>query len=242
MKIQWAFGKRGITLIELLVALVISGVVIGAIYNIFIAQTKAYTVQDQVVEVQQSTRSAMEIMLRDLRMAGFDDNSLASPIVITNPIGAFSDNSITVNYEYYDTSTLQYQTRTVTYFVDGTNLHRQETITPAVGTVSSTDEIILDNVNALNFTYGVDGINGFEETQDGAIDDRNSDGIINENDFLVSAADVNGGNLKVIAARIVLTARPEKLDAKDDRFKMVSPRTLVSAVTLRNLCLIKKIP
>ena len=65
-----SFNKRGVTLIELLVALVIGGIVVAGIYRVFIAQSKAYTIQDQVVEVQQSIRSAMEILLRDLRMAG----------------------------------------------------------------------------------------------------------------------------------------------------------------------------
>ena len=101
MKNQNRFDIKGMTLIELLVAMIICGMVIAGIYRVFIAQSKAYTVQDQVVEVQQSVRSAMEILLRDLRMAGFDyDNS---PITITNPIATpLSDDSITVNYEYYE--------------------------------------------------------------------------------------------------------------------------------------------
>jgi prepilin-type N-terminal cleavage/methylation domain-containing protein len=62
MKACMKFNKRGITLIELLIALILCGIVISAIYRLFIVQTKAYTVQDQVVEVQQGTRSAMEIL------------------------------------------------------------------------------------------------------------------------------------------------------------------------------------
>jgi Tfp pilus assembly protein PilW len=40
--------------------------VVGGFYRIFIAQSKAYTVQDQVVEVQQNVRNAMEILVKDL--------------------------------------------------------------------------------------------------------------------------------------------------------------------------------
>ena len=75
MRTQYLQRESGVTLIELLVALVICGVAIGAIYRLFIVQTRAYTVQDQVVEVQQTVRSAMEIMLRDLQMTGYDDDS-----------------------------------------------------------------------------------------------------------------------------------------------------------------------
>ena len=79
MKNRNRFNVKGMTLIELLVALVICGMVVAGIYRVFVAQSKAYTVQDQVVEVQQSVRSAMEILLRDLRMAGFDYDNLQSP-------------------------------------------------------------------------------------------------------------------------------------------------------------------
>jgi len=218
--------NRGVTLIELLIALVISGIVVAGIYRIFVAQAKTYTVQDQVAEVQQSTRSAMEIMVRDLRMAGYDDDNLSSPIQIANPIVTpLSNNSITVNCEYYDTTTAQYQLRTVFYTVNvNKELHRQETITPFGGAAIQTDEIILNNVDALNFSYGVDY--DASGNEDGAAD------------YWGDAASAAGR--KVIAIRITLTARPTP--GNPDVDTMVAPRTLVSTVTLRNLCLIKLSP
>jgi prepilin-type N-terminal cleavage/methylation domain-containing protein len=89
-------NRKGVTLIELLIALVICGMVAAGIYQVFIAQSKAYTVQEQVTEVQQSVRSAMEIMLRDLRMAGFDNDSLLSTVTIPSPIANLGDSDITV--------------------------------------------------------------------------------------------------------------------------------------------------
>src|SRR5512134_534670 len=86
MKNTPGLNRNGITLIELLVALVISGMVIAGIYRVFILQTRAYTVQDQVVEIQQNVRSTMEILLRDLRMAGCDDDNPGSVVQILNPI------------------------------------------------------------------------------------------------------------------------------------------------------------
>src|SRR4030043_2168371 len=95
-------NRKGVTLIELLVALVICGIVAGGIYQVFIAQSKAYSVQDQVVEVQQNVRSAMEIMLRDLRMAGFDNDSILSTVTIPSAVANLKDNDIPGNYEYYE--------------------------------------------------------------------------------------------------------------------------------------------
>jgi len=62
---------RGVTLIELLVALVISALLVGAMYSVYITQARTYTVQDRVSELQQDARSAFAVMTRDIRMAGF---------------------------------------------------------------------------------------------------------------------------------------------------------------------------
>ena len=63
--------QRGLTLIELMVALAIAFIVIGAVYQAFTSQQRTYTIQDQVAEAQQNARVAMNILMRDLRMAGF---------------------------------------------------------------------------------------------------------------------------------------------------------------------------
>jgi len=217
-------NKRGITLIELLVVLVISGIVIGGVYRVFIAQTKAYTVQDQVVEVQQDIRSAMEIVARDLRMAGFQKSTFNSLLITNSPIVVYplSDSTITVNYEYLGGASPA--TYTVTYTVAGGSLTRTLTQTPAVGPPTTT-ETLLENVNALTFAYGI------SQNGDGVMDDINGDGVIDENDF-VAAASV--GTARVLAVRVALTARPAPVNP--DVTAIVSPRTLTSVVTSRNMC------
>jgi len=64
-------NRKGLTLIELLIALVISGILIAAIYKTFVSQQHTYTVQEQVVDMQQNIRIAINQMLREIRMAGF---------------------------------------------------------------------------------------------------------------------------------------------------------------------------
>ena len=211
MSKEFSLNKKGITLIELLVALIISAAVIAGIYRVFVAQTRAYTVQEQVVEVQQGTRSAMEILLRDLRMAGFDSDDGGSKISIANPIVA-GDNSVTVSYEY------DYTTQhTIRYSLDAATkrLFRQLTIMKDDGSSNATQDVLLENVEALNFTYGID------TNEDGALDNW------------VPAAGIGMG--KVVAVRVVLTGNPDQTNP--DVKNWVSPRTLNSTVTLRNLCM-----
>jgi type IV pilus assembly protein PilW len=223
MKIRPTCNEKGITLIELLVALVIAALTIAGIYRVFIAQTKTYAVQDQVVEVQQSIRGAAEVMLRDLRMTGFDDDNPASAVTVLTPIVTpVQDNSITISYEYYNRTLAQYQLHTVTYSVDGSS---QLVRTLTTGGVT-TSEVLLPNVNALTFTYGIDA------NTDGTMDDRNADGLITDADYADAATVATS---RVVAIRLALTARPERAD--EDIMKVVTPRTLVSAVTPRNLCL-----
>jgi type IV pilus assembly protein PilW len=62
----------GFTLVELLIAIAISGIVLGAAVNTFIAQRWAYALQEQVTEMTQGTRAAMELVTREVRMAGYN--------------------------------------------------------------------------------------------------------------------------------------------------------------------------
>ena len=82
MDAQFKKGK-GLTLIELLIALAISAILIAAIYRTFIGQQKSYTVQEQVSDMQQNVRVAINKMMREIRMAGFGSISdvLALPDV-----------------------------------------------------------------------------------------------------------------------------------------------------------------
>jgi len=72
--------NKGITLIELLVALVITGILVGAIYRTFISQQKTYTVQEEVVDMQQSVRANISRMMREIRMTGFGNVSMVLPV------------------------------------------------------------------------------------------------------------------------------------------------------------------
>ncbi len=62
--------NKGVTLIELMIALVISAVLVGGTYSIFVSQQRTYISQDQIVGAQQDGRAALIIMAKDIRMAG----------------------------------------------------------------------------------------------------------------------------------------------------------------------------
>jgi len=76
-KISSSFRKltkndAGFTLVELMIALVITGIIIASMYMAYLSQQKTYLVQEQVAEMQQNLRAGMAILAYDLRMAGYD--------------------------------------------------------------------------------------------------------------------------------------------------------------------------
>jgi prepilin-type N-terminal cleavage/methylation domain-containing protein len=212
MKMEKGLNRKGLTLIELSVVLVISSLLVGGMFQLFTVQSRAYTNQDQVVEVQQSIRSAMDLILRDLRMAGYDDDRTPAVLVAT-PFLIPEDSAFTEKYEYNNA------VREVRYFVDGAaRLIRQQTENGVTIT-----EPLLENVVSLTLGYGVD------EDGDGAMDDRNANSVT---DDWASSGTI--GTLKMVAARVSLTARPTQVNPE----LQASPRTLVSSVTFRNMALI----
>ncbi len=65
-------NNQGFTLVEIIIAMVISAVILGAVYRTYRFQQKSYVVQDQVSVMQQNLRAAMYHMATDLRTAGYD--------------------------------------------------------------------------------------------------------------------------------------------------------------------------
>jgi len=67
-------SHQGFTLTELLVAMVIGLVVMGAIYGTFKSQGDAFVIQEQLTAMHQNLRGAMYVMTRDIQMAGYMTN------------------------------------------------------------------------------------------------------------------------------------------------------------------------
>jgi len=69
---------KGFTLVELIVTMVISLIISGALYSTYLVQHKNYLVQEQVAEMQQNIRAALLFLERDIRMAGYDPKDVTS--------------------------------------------------------------------------------------------------------------------------------------------------------------------
>jgi type IV pilus assembly protein PilW len=104
---------HGFTLVELMITVAISGFIIAAIYSAYLAQQRSYVTQEQVAQMQQNIRAAMDIMTRELRMTGFDPTGgaitgieTANPGLIsftqdTNSDGDSDDSEENLSYSLY---------------------------------------------------------------------------------------------------------------------------------------------
>jgi len=74
MRTEKIRNEQGFTMVELLVAMVLSLIVMGAVFLTFKSQQDSYVVQDQIVATQQNARAAMYLLTRDIQMAGYCTN------------------------------------------------------------------------------------------------------------------------------------------------------------------------
>lgn len=93
-------NNKGFTLTELVVALGLTAVVSMAVFNLFTSQTRTLDVQEQNVALHQNLRVSMEIMQRDLRMAGFDPTITTGIFMVTDVRNRDLNDNLNINGEH----------------------------------------------------------------------------------------------------------------------------------------------
>jgi prepilin-type N-terminal cleavage/methylation domain-containing protein len=68
---SWVHKENGFTLIELLAGILISSILLAGLYSVFFSQQIAFSAQEQVAEMNQNIRAALDLMTREIRLAGY---------------------------------------------------------------------------------------------------------------------------------------------------------------------------
>jgi type IV pilus assembly protein PilW len=145
--------SRGFTLMELVVAMGISMVILGAIAGTFMTQTRFYNAQEQVNEMQQNARAAMDLMTREVKLAGYKPRGTESftgvsysttELRIRANLNGYLDDADGGNATINDSSDEH-----IVYTFDSAN----KQIKRAYGAVGATQEVIANNIESFTFGY-----------------------------------------------------------------------------------------
>lgn len=77
-------SHEGFTLVEMVVALALSLVTVSAVYSLYISELRAQNVREDRLEMQQQARVVIDVVSRELLMAGFDPRGVNSDVDLSN--------------------------------------------------------------------------------------------------------------------------------------------------------------
>ncbi|MCG6887780.1 MAG: PilW family protein [Proteobacteria bacterium] len=87
--------SRGFSMVELMVAMVITLILMAGVSQIFLSSKQSYVIQDTLGRMQENGRYAMEVLTTDLRRAGYwGGNADINAIEDNTPAGASNGNKI----------------------------------------------------------------------------------------------------------------------------------------------------
>ena len=176
-------SAAGFSFVELLVVLVISGLLLIAVYSFFIGQNRVYAIQTEVSGMQQDARAGLMFVLRDVRMAGFgvgtsgfDVSGYTQAVHVVNNVG--QPDQITIVCACDEVSTVQSVSGTQVTLADATHgldtsvkkfvafetvngVYEITNVASDIVTLNSAPPTFLENFNAKVFlvkavTYEID--------------------------------------------------------------------------------------
>jgi len=147
--------NKGFTLIEILVAMAIAGVVMAGIYSAYSSQQRSYLVQEQVAGIQQSLRAAMDLMEREIRMVGFDPYGNSGAGIMTAEDGTISF-TVVADDDLYDNdgdgvTDESGELKTIRYSLYDSGGDGDGDLGRKVG--SGNNKPVAENIDTLNFVY-----------------------------------------------------------------------------------------
>ncbi len=77
-------SRQGFTLIEMVVALGLSLVTVSAVYSLYISELRGQNVREDQLEMQQQARVVIDVVSRELLMAGYDPRGVNNDVDLTN--------------------------------------------------------------------------------------------------------------------------------------------------------------
>ena len=145
-RISLRLSNQGFTMIELLVAMVVALLALGAIYSTFQNQLKSYVMQGETAAMHQNIRAAMFYLQREIRMAGCDPTGTANASIITaNATSINFTEDVIGNTPGSDSDgATDDPDENITYALSANNLVRN---------TGGGNQTVAQNIDAIDFVY-----------------------------------------------------------------------------------------
>lgn len=143
--------NRGFTLVELMVALVLSSIAAWGIYKSYVSFDTSFTLQEQIGSMQQNLRLTMGQLVKEIRMAGYDPTKKAGAGIDTAK-GDEIKFSMDLNQDNNTSDTAGGGIDTgerIKYKLVAEELKRTDLADPALPTT----KILAENISAITFVY-----------------------------------------------------------------------------------------
>ena len=142
-------NQRGVTLTELLIALALGLFTIGAVYVVHLNQVKKQIVQEDVLAMQQTARAALDMMAREIRMAGYDPMGVNRDVDPSNDFHGltYHPSELHIRADLNGNGVLTDRNESIVYLHDGPT----STLRRKVGRGGR--QPVAEHIEALTFSY-----------------------------------------------------------------------------------------
>ncbi len=203
--------QTGLSLIEIMIALLIGAFLIGGVLQIFIGSKQTYRMQENLSRLQENGRFALDFLAKDIRSAGYREcltYTVPTPITGTNDTGLNSSDTVIIQMSTGACSAIVLST--ITYSVQ-TGASGQPALFKNDG---ATTRELVEGIENMQILYGADNIDSTPN-------------------YYVPAGTVGLSMAQVVSIRITLTVRTidgNLTTTGDGRIR----RNFTSTVALRN--------
>ena len=150
--------KKGFTAVELLISLAIMSMTLGSIYSLYMSFIRTCTKESVKIKLQQNVRSSLDMMIRDIRLAGLDPEATgefgiiaATPQRIKFTADRDMDGELDIPNaaDGIDLPDLEY----MEYEFDNSNGIVRMSLHKPDGTTKEISDTLVENVTGLTFSY-----------------------------------------------------------------------------------------
>jgi type IV pilus assembly protein PilW len=141
-------NQKGLTLLEVVIAMTIGLIILGALSGTFQLHRHLYSTQDQVNEMMETARASMDMVIREVKLAGYN------PSAATYTGIPYYSNLLRIRTDLNGDGLINNVTEDIVYLHDSSNLRILRIPISLLSTTTDFGQYILaDNIQAFNVIY-----------------------------------------------------------------------------------------